>query len=453
MNFLKRFKGIRTARPPEATPPVELPPPEKLYMPLRQHRGLVCEAKVEPGQEVMMGQVLGASEEFEAATVRSAVSGTVEGVVNMPDPSGLPVPTVVVANDGRDAWQDEAVIPVQADPEAIASSRPSRLLRGVREAGLVRSSLQGLPLHVDLSPPMAPRSYLFMSGIPVVQQVDTLIVNCLDVDPPVCPNLAALTKLGPAFEVGVAVLARTSGAARVVLAVASGKVSDELSRVAASRGWEVATVSATHFPYCGDNLLIQSLTGREVPTPYGEPRDVGVVIEPLLTCLDVGDLFTTGRPPLTRVFTVAGDVANPQSFRVRLGTPISAVLKAAGGPNGEMGKAILGGPMMGYAHFDLNTPVTKETEGLFVQSRAHVQRYDDQACIHCGRCVAACPVNLIPAELGKLCEFKRFEEAVEMNLFNCIECGVCAYVCPAKRPMVHFMRYGKTEVLAARSEE
>jgi electron transport complex protein RnfC len=453
MNFLKRFKGIRTARPPEATQPVELPAPEKLYLPLRQHRGTVCEPRVEVGQEVLMGQVVGASSEFEAATVRSSVSGKVEGMVNLPDPSGTPVATIVVANDGRDAWQEEDTFPVQPDIEALSTTRPSRLLRSIREAGLVRASLQGLPLHVDLSPPMAPRSYLFMSGIPVVQQVDTLIINCLDMDPPICPNQAALTQLGPELEVGVAVLARTSGATRVVLATAAGKTPPELRQIASAREWEVASVPANHYPFAGDNLLIHSLTGREVPTPYGEPRDVGVVIEPLLTCLDVGALFTTGRPTLSRVFSVAGDVANPQTFRVRLGTPVGAVLKAAGGPNGEMGKAILGGPMVGYAHFDLNTPVTKETEGLFVQNSAHLQRYGDRACIHCGRCVAACPVNLVPAELGKLCEFKRFEEAVESNLFNCIECGVCAYVCPARRPMVHFMRHGKHEVLAARSEE
>ena len=50
-----------------------------------------------------------------------------------------------------------------------------------------------------------------------------------------------------------------------------------------------------------------------------------------------------------------------------------------------------------------------------------------------------------PSELGKLCEFQRFEDAAEADLFHCIECGVCAYVCPARRPMVQFMRQGKTQ--------
>jgi electron transport complex protein RnfC len=88
-----------------------------------------------------------------------------------------------------------------------------------------------------------------------------------------------------------------------------------------------------------------------------------------------------------------------------------------------------------------------------VQSAAQVRAFANEPCIHCGRCVAACPVNLVPAELSKLCEFHHFEEAAERDLLHCIECGCCAYVCPARRPMVHLMRYGKSEVLAERMEQ
>ena len=69
-----------------------------------------------------------------------------------------------------------------------------------------------------------------------------------------------------------------------------------------------------------------------------------------------------------------------------------------------------------------------------------------------GRCLEACPVYLVPAELSKLCEYGDFEQAVEKDLFHCIECGCCAYVCPAKRPMVQLLRYGKSEILAKRME-
>jgi electron transport complex protein RnfC len=180
---------------------------------------------------------------------------------------------------------------------------------------------------------------------------------------------------------------------------------------------------------------------------------VGVVIQPLLTALDVGKVLASGRPVTERVFSVCGDVGQPQTFRVRLGTPVGEVIDAAGGLSGDPGKVILGGPMMGYAHFDLTTPVTKETSGVFVQAAANVHNFKNHPCIHCGRCLQACPVRLEPGELGKLCEFGQYELAAERNLFHCIECGVCAYVCPAKRPMVQLLRLGKSEVLAGRMEQ
>ncbi len=453
MKLSSLFKGICLPRPPAATPPVILPAPEKVYLPLRQHRGAMAEPKVKPGDKVALGQVVGASEEFESATVQATVSGVVEAITTTVDPAGEKVPTVVVTNDGADAWaEDLDTSATLADPAAVKASRPSRLLRRLREAGLVRAQVQGRPLHVDLSPPMAPQSYLFMTGIPVVRPIDTLVVRAVDADPPVCPNQACLTEATDELAVGVAALARISGAKRVILALPSGVEAAGVKAMAAQNGWEVAAVSPRAYPFASDSLLVRSLTGREVPSPYGEPRDVGVVLEPLISALDAGRVLMSGRPVIDRVFSVAGEVKTPQTFKVRLGTPISQVLTAAGGGPSRLGKVVVGGPMMGLAIYDPATPVTRETEGVFVQGADKVVNYADHPCIHCGRCVAVCPVNLVPSELGKLCEFRMFEEAAEQSLMNCIECGCCAYVCPARRPMVHFLRHGKSEVLAGRME-
>lgn len=453
MSILSLFKGIRLPSPSAPAAPTVLDPPEKVYLPLRQHQGAVCDPAVQPGDQVRLGQVVGSSEDFEAADVHASVSGTVEAIIEKLDPAGQPTPAVVIKNDGQDALPDE-VEDGLTDPDQVAKTRPSRLLRRLRNAGLVRASALGLPLHVDLSPPMAPRSYLYMTGIPVVRPIDTLIIKAVDADPPVAPNQAVLAQAaeGPELEMGIAALARISGAKRVVIALPKGKPPDKAAVLAASREWEIAHVDGGHYPYAVDPLLVHSLTGRVTPSPYGEPRDVGVVVEPLVTALDVGRVLLTGRPTTERVFSVAGDVTSPQTFRVRLGTPLNQALEAAGAP-ANLGKVILGGPMMGYAQFDLETPITKETCGAYVQSSFNLRPFANEPCINCGRCVQACPVNLVPSELGKFCEFGLFENAAEKDLLHCIECGCCAYVCPAKRPMVHLLRYGKSEVMAERMEQ
>ncbi len=455
MSILTMFKGIRLPRAAAPSPPVDLAPPEKAWIPLRQHQGRVCHPVVSPGDQVGLGQLVGTSEEFEAANVHSSVSGTVEAISDIYDPAGQKVPAVVVKNDGKDTLCDpEGGLPeLVASTEVISKTRPTRLLRRLRDAGLVRSATLGLPLHVDLSPPMAPRSYMFMTGIPVVRPIDTLIIRAVDADPPVSPNQSCLLEIPPELELGVAALVRIAGAQRVVIAVPAGQPCEALAALAASHEWEMVKVNPSQYPAAHRNLLVHSITGRVVPTPYGEPRDVGVVVQPLITAVDVGRVLITGRPPMDRIFSVAGDVAQPQTFRVRLGTPIAQVIEAAGGLPANPGKVILGGPMLGYAHFDLNTPVTKETCGAFVQSAEHIQAFRNEPCIHCGRCVQACPVNLVPAELSKLCEFQQFDDAADRDLLHCIECGCCAYVCPARRPMVHLLRYGKSEVLAERMEQ
>ena len=453
MSVAQWFKGIRLSKPQApAAPPSELPAPERVYLPLRQHRGDICKPLVQPGDLVKVGQIIGEADGLEAALVHASVSGKVEQIIDVSDPEGRVVPTVVISNDGKDDWADlteDATLVDTADK--VFETKPSRLLNAVRGSGLVRAAAHGLPLHLELSPPMAPRSYLFMTGIPVVRAIDTLIIKAVDADPPVIPNQACLAGYGPELEIGIAALARVAGAKRVIIAAAAGADLGDLPKMAQAREWEVTSVNGAHYPYAMDNIMVYSLTGREVPTPYGESRDVGVLVEPLATAMAFGKALMDGRPAVERVFSVAGDVAKPGAFKVRLGTPISDILAACGAA-GEPGKVIFGGPMMGLAHFDLNTPVTKETEGLYVISKDKVQNFSGEACIHCGRCVQACPVNLIPCELGKMCEFGQYAEAEERDLLHCIECGCCAYVCPAKRPMVHLIRLGKSEVMAGKEQ-
>jgi electron transport complex protein RnfC len=398
---------------------------------------------------------VGESKDPASALVHASISGTVEEITETTNPAGQPVAAVSIKSDQQDAWLESA----QGSETALLSldevGKASReeLLGRVQEGGIVRSLTMGLPLHLDLSPPSSPRSYMHMTAAPVVRPIDTLIIKAVDFDPPVAPNQACLAGDTSELELGVTALTRITGADRVILALPSGGSSDQLTETAEKNGWELAKVNAGHYPYGLNNLVIHSLLGREVATPYGDPRDVGVVIQPLLTALDVGRVLGSGRPVTERVFSVCGDVGQPQTFRVRLGTPVAEVIDAAGGLSDDPGKVILGGPMMGYAHFDLNTPVTKETSGVFVQAAANVQTFSNHPCIHCGRCMQACPVRLEPGELGKLCEFGQYDLAAERNLFHCIECGVCAYVCPAKRPMVQLLRLGKSEVLAGRMEQ
>jgi electron transport complex protein RnfC len=68
------------------------------------------------------------------------------------------------------------------------------------------------------------------------------------------------------------------------------------------------------------------------------------------------------------------------------------------------------------------------------------------ACINCGRCAKACPMNLMPMYMDAYSRVGDWDGAVKYGLNACIECGCCTYVCPAKRTLVQSFRLAKREL-------
>lgn len=69
-----------------------------------------------------------------------------------------------------------------------------------------------------------------------------------------------------------------------------------------------------------------------------------------------------------------------------------------------------------------------------------------EPCIRCASCVSACPMGLEPYLISTLSRLGRWEEVEEAKVMNCIECGCCSFICPSTRPILDFIRLGKTTV-------
>ena len=439
MKFQHFFRGI-SRQAPTPSPPVELPPPEKALLPLVATAGQALTPAVEAGQKVAAGQLVGKTEEPESGVLLASVSGQVLGVVDTCTPDGKCVKALAIQSDTGGA-SAESSVPALAGAADLAEIKPLELLARADSLGM------------GLTPTCGPIRYITMNGVDMVRHVEYLIIKAVDQDPPVCPNQAVLAGPMGELELGIAALAHITSAQKVLIATPAGGSSSDLQEMASRNRWELTPVNVSHFPYSMDNLLILGLTGKEIPTPDGSPRAEGVVVKDIRVAMELGRALKEGTPVTDRVVTVAGDVGKPQSFKAKLGTPLSALVEAAGGFQGDPGKVILGGPMLGQAQFDLNAPVTMETDGLYLQAKGNIQPTSDHPCINCGRCSDVCPVFLLPGELSRFCEFGQFETAAENDLFNCIECGCCAYVCPAARPMVQLIKLGKSQVLAKEEVE
>ena len=133
---------------------------------------------------------------------------------------------------------------------------------------------------------------------------------------------------------------------------------------------------------------------------------MGFVVSNVATAAAVHHAVNLGRPLIDRVVTVSGAVAKPGNVRVRLGTSIADLIDFCGGLDPDVIKVICGGPMMGQAVDDLNSPVTKGTSGVLAFTAGDVREYEERTCISCASCVepvrkSSCQIiSLIPK--GKL---------------------------------------------------
>jgi electron transport complex protein RnfC len=443
----KRFRRGIDLGPPHpviAQPIEEMPAPKLLHVPLKQHYGLRCEPRVHVGDQVRMGQLLGESADPMAAPVHAPVSGKVLAVADRLDPFGRKVLTVTLENDGRDEW-------VEPPREAadFMGRKISAMMRAIRMAGVVRGD--GVPVHTRLSPPERPKAYIFLVGIPVVKPIRLLIVNALDAEPTQAVNRRLLVERPEDIRQGVDLFKKLAGVKHAALAIGGDLTASSAPVRAVVREGLTPVSVDLRYPVSQPHLLTTAITGREIPWPDGVPRDVGAMVMDLEAILAGLEAVRDGKPQVDRVVSVTGPEMTSRNLRVRLGTPLGDVVAFAGGAMDQAAKVVVGGLMSGWAQYDPAVGITKETRSVTVLGPQNLVRFTEQLCVKCGRCVGVCPMRLLPNVMTNFIEFSYFDEAVDAELFKCIECGCCAYVCPAKRPLVHYVKHGKAEVLAKRA--
>ncbi len=418
---------------------IEEPPlPKTVCIPLAQHIGAPCEARVEKGQKVKKGEVIADSQAFVSAPIHASISGTVTAVQDYPHPSGKKIKAVIIESDEKDEWFRE---PKNGqDPLQLSSEE---LKKKIREAGIVGLGGAAFPTHVKLSPPKE-------------KNIDAIILNGVECEPYLTADHQLMLEKTEAIVKGLQIILRIMG-------VQKGYIGIEVNKPDALKAMKKATKGLSNievvglkvkYPQGAEKQLIKAILGREVPPPPGLPMDVGAVIQNVGTAYAIYEAVTFGKPLIERIVTVTGrGIKEPKNLRLRIGTLFSEIINYCGGIQGEAGKVLMGGPMMGLAQYTAQVPIIKGTSGILVLSKEELASGESKHCINCGMCVRACPMHLIPSSLGTYCEKDLFEEAEAAHIFNCIECGSCVFVCPANRHLVQMVKYGKSAILAAKKQQ
>ena len=412
-------------------------PKGDLVYPLSQHIGAPSVPCVKKGDTVLAGQKIADAGGFVSVPLHASVSGTVKGIEKRLNATGSMVDCIVIENDQQ--YQE-----TEFQEARLEDLTKEEILNRIKEGGVVGMGGAGFPTHVKLAPKDP-------------SKIEYILVNGAECEPYITSDYRRMIEEPEKVVKGLQVILTLFDSAKGYICIEDNKpdciakmkeLVKDIDRI------EVKEMM-TKYPQGGERTLIYAATGREINSSM-LPADVGCVVDNVETVISVYKAVILGRPVNSRVVTVTGDgIKEPKNLLVLAGTDMSELVDAAGGLKGKIAKAISGGPMMGFALYDLHVPCTKTTSAfLFLEHDAVSEAQEIQtACINCGRCVSVCPGQVLPARLAKLAERGDMAGFEALDGMECCECGCCSYICPAKRPLTQSIKSMRKMVLASRRKK
>lgn len=424
--------------PPEGKEPTNklqtevMPIPEEIYLFLTQHIGAPCEPIVEKKAEVIEGDLI-AQVKGSGANIHASVSGTVVGVKDVPDPTEGKSRALIIKTK------------LDAEPRVYPTSDWTKLsreeiLERIARAGVVGLGGAGFPAatKLNLKPDV---------------KIDTLILNGAECEPCVTSDHRLMVEHPRELVEGAKIILKILGINYCAIGIEENKPDaiEILNRTIAEdkdkNGYRIEVKPLeVKYPQGSADQIMYSITGRARPSGKRSSA-IGIILQNVYTAKAIYDAVVHEKALYERIITVTGKgIRRPANLLVRIGTPISAIVKYLGGTTPDLAKIIDGGPMMGDAVSSLDVPVSKTTASLLFLTKDEVCDELHNSCIRCGFCLDACPMGLEPNNVSIYVEAGQAIHTEQFGVDDCFECGSCAYVCPSKRPLVQFIRLAKFRI-------
>lgn len=408
-----------------------------MVYPLSQHIGAPAKPVVKKGDRVLRGQKIAEAGGFISANIHSSASGTVKVIEPRRTSGGNMTMSIVIENDGQYESVDfeENIRPL----EELYCDDVREL---IKEAGIVGMGGAGFPTNVKLAPKNE-------------EAIDYVIVNGAECEPYLTSDYRRMIEEPAKLITGLKIVVNLFPNAKGIIAVEDNKPKAVKLLRELTKDEEKITVNVmkTKYPQGGERQLIYANTGRKLNSKM-LPADAGCIVNNVDTVIAIYEALIEGKPLMDRIVTVTGDaIANPCNLKVPIGTNCGELVKEAGGfLNGEPGKIIAGGPMMGKDMVSLDVPSVKGLSAILCLSENAVADAEPSNCIRCGKCGGVCPSGLMPAKLAVLSARGNLEAFQACDGMECVECGCCSYICPAKRPLTQSIAAARKQVMASRKK-
>lgn len=308
----------------------------------------------------------------------------------------------------------------------------AELSRILRENGIVGAGGAGFPTYGKLS-----------------DKADIILMNCAECEPLLKLHRQLLAVHAHEILKAFALVAETVGAKEAIIGI---KEEYESTILALEEYLDEFPLIRIHklpgaYPMGDEVVLIYEATGKVV-RPGGLPIECGVAVFNVETLFNVYRAVWEKHPVTDKCVTVVGEVENPITVRVPIGTRIGDVVAMAGRVTTQNPVYLLGGPMMGNFGTEYQ-PVTKTTNAVIVLPKEHVlvqrktARFTNSvaraasSCCQCQTCTDLCPRHALghpiePHLFMRSAANRDFRDLDPfLNTMFCSSCGLCElYSCP-----------------------
>ncbi len=400
--------------------PVPVSAPREVVLPMNMQSGHEAVPVVNVGDHVYLGQLIAKEEGRASSPVHASVSGTVTEIAPIRLAGDREVLAIRIENDGKMERHPDMKAPVVTNLDEF--------LEAVRNSGVVGLGGAAFPVWAKLD---AVRN----------NEIETILVNGAECEPYITSDHRMMLDRSDLVVRGVNLMKEHMKVPRVVIAIENNKQDaiDKMKELFRDDPAVEIYPLETVYPQGAKQVLLYNVTGKVVK---GGQRmaSLGVLIINVSSVAKLAEYIETGMPLVDRIVTVDGSaVKEPKNLIVPIGTPIRHLLNEVE-MKAEPGKILIGGPMLGHAITELDSPVIKATNAILAFEEKDSIDLEASSCIRCGRCMANCPVGLnvvgIERAMAKKDEDERAAALTKLGLKQCIECACCSYVCPAHRPIL-----------------
>ena len=361
--------------------------PAKAVILLSQHIGAPAKPIVAKGDVVKVGTKIAEPGGFVSAAIHSSVSGKVAKIDTVIDASGYPKPAIFIDVEG-DEWEESIDRTDTLVKECNLT--PEEIVKKIADSGIVGMGGACFPTQVKLCPPPAFKA-------------ECVIINAVECEPYLTADHQLMLEHAEEIMVGVTILMKAVKVNKAYIGIENNKPDaiQLMTKVASAyTGIEVVPLQVK-YPQGGEKQLIDAIIKRQVAAG-ALPISTGAVVQNVGTAFAVYQAVQKNKPLFERVITVTGkSLAKPSNFG---------------------------------------------SSGILIMNDKEAKRGEVQPCIRCAKCVSACPMGLEPFLLATVSAHGDFERVEKEDIMSCIECGSCQFTCPSNRPMLDYIRLGKSKV-------